>query len=181
MSESTDEALLKRFVRGDHAALGELAERYEGPLLGLACEMLDGRRDLAADAVQNAWVRVIRHAKNFAGESSVRTWVYRIVINQCLDVRSKRSNELLKKRAGASAIASQEKTRPVDPARNGAVRAAVESLEPGPRVIVLLCYHHDLTHAQVADILGVPLGTVKSRLHAALVELRAKLNGENHS
>src|SRR5512139_3993128 len=89
-TEKTDEQLVKDFVSGRRAALGELARRYERPLLGLARGLLGGRDDLACDAIQETWVRVIRFAGQFAGASSFRTWVYRIAINQCRTLQSGR-------------------------------------------------------------------------------------------
>src|SRR5215510_2230127 len=84
-----DEGLLREFVRGKREALGELARRYERALLGLASGLLDGRADLACDAVQETWVRVIRFGPTFDGRSSFKTWVYRIAINQCRTVKAK--------------------------------------------------------------------------------------------
>src|SRR5262245_49789742 len=85
----TDEQLLTRFVKGDRNSLGELARRYELPLLGLTCGMLGGRRELAMDVVQETWIRVIRFAHTFNNASRVKTWLYRIAINQCRDVQAK--------------------------------------------------------------------------------------------
>lgn len=79
---TSDEQLLKAFTRGDRAALGELAKRHERALLNLAWGML-GSRERAVDAVQETWLRVIRYAAGFNGNSSVRTWLYRIAVNQC--------------------------------------------------------------------------------------------------
>jgi RNA polymerase sigma-70 factor (ECF subfamily) len=83
----SDEALLRAFAGGERGALGELAARYERSLLGFARGVLRSE-DLACDAVQEAWVRVIRHAETFRGRSSFKTWMYRIVINRCNDIRS---------------------------------------------------------------------------------------------
>ena len=80
-----DEHLLARFGAGEVGALGVLAERHEGHLVGLATGLLDGRGDVAQDVVQGAWLRVIRYGKRFEGRSSFRTWMYRIVINGCRD------------------------------------------------------------------------------------------------
>ncbi len=64
---ATDEQLLAKFVGGDRAPLGELAQRYERPLLGMAMGLLGGQRSLACDAVQETWLRVIRFAGGFNG------------------------------------------------------------------------------------------------------------------
>src|SRR5262245_348535 len=90
MPDDPDFPLLQRFVKGDDGALGELAARYERPLLGVAMGLLSDR-ELARDAVQEAWLRVIKSAKHFVGASTVKTWLYRIVINKSLDLRQKRA------------------------------------------------------------------------------------------
>ncbi len=182
MPEKTDEQLLSDFLAGERAALAELALRYEPRLLGLAAGLLAGRRDLACDAVQETWLRVIRFGRQFAGRSSFKTWVYRIAVNQC---RS------LQEFNGRGADPDPLPTKPAvvaGPAitaevadQNDAVRRAVERLDPDKRLVILLCYHTGMTHEQAADILEVPLGTLKSRLHAALTELRAELSAAEAS
>jgi len=178
-AESSDEQLLAAFLNGRSQALGELAQRYERALLGLATGVLGGRRDLACDAVQEAWVRVIRFGRQFDGASRFKTWVYRIVVNQCRTLAS--TTRPVATCALLDTLAA--KTAAPDPTaasagENNAVRRAVATLDEPQRLVVLLCYHAGLTHSEAAEILEVPLGTLKSRLHAALVELRQQLTPE---
>lgn len=169
--EQTDEQLLDAFVRGERAALGALAERHEAALLGLAGGLV-GSREAACDAVQEAWVRVIRHARGFRGRSSVKTWLYRIVINECSDMRkdSRRHRERSEGEPAAAAPAPSDRS-----GDNGDLRRAVDALDDSRRVVVLLCYSAGITHETAAEVLGLPLGTLKSRLHAALTTLRRRL------
>ncbi len=173
----SDEDLLRAFARTrSHNNLGELARRYEEPLLGLATGLLREDRALAADAVQEAWLRVIRHAGSFQSRSSVKTWLYRIVINRCLDLRAKNPRPL-------SLNGATGHTQPIDPSASSsttstAVRAAMNVLSEDQRVILLLCYHRGLTHEQAAEVLGIPLGTLKSRQHAAIAALRTAMGTE---
>ncbi len=184
-SEQSDEQLLAAFVAGRRAALGELAQRYERSLLGLATGLLGGRRDLACDAVQETWLRVIRFAEKFGGRSRFKTWVYRIAVNQCGTLRA---NGVLTVKTEVEKAAATTPARGPGPERTAAaadqtqmVRQAVERLPVDRRLVILLCYHSGLTHEQAAEILEIPLGTLKSRLHAALAELRASLSAEaNH-
>lgn len=169
--EPTDFALLERFARGDALSLGELARRYEGPLLGLSRGLLRGREDLAREAVQDAWVRVIKGAKHFGGRSQVRTWLYRIVINRCGDIRAR---EL----AGNNGVAGEAAARAGDADATADLRGAVERLTPAQRLVVLLCYHRGLTHEQAAEVLELPVGTLKTRLHGALEALRGVMKPE---
>lgn len=195
---ASDEELLRAFVGGQRAALGELAERYEAYLLGLACGLLGGRRELACDAVQEAWVRVIRFAGGFDFRSAVKTWLYRIVVNQCRTAgflqgagsREKTGETPVPPERQAETPAPLSQARTLMPHSHVAadpvakdeeqeqLRAAVAGLGAEQRTVVLLCYHAGLTYGEAAEILEIPVGTLKSRLHAALTELRAALGCE---
>jgi RNA polymerase sigma-70 factor (ECF subfamily) len=169
-----DRADLERFVvRKDRDALGAIAARHERHLLGVAQGFLDGHHALAREAVQNAWVKVIRHARSFDHRASVRTWLYRIVLNECRSLRKVERSRDERHRA-ASAAASEPTAGP--PLQDERVAMAVAELSDAMRETILLCYHRQLSHAQVAEILMVPLGTVKSRLNAGLASLRRTLS-----
>ncbi|GDX99331.1 RNA polymerase sigma factor [Phycisphaerae bacterium] len=170
----SDETLLARFAKGDDAALAELAGRYESSLIGLAAGLLDGRLDLAHDAVQESWMRVIKYAKSFEGRSSFRTWMYRIVINRCKDLRDRRAKEPLADESPPK-IDESPLRLVAEHALQQDVRAAIGLLPPATRLLLLLCYHQGLTHTQAAQVLDIPLGTLKSRLAAALAQLRESL------
>lgn len=174
----TDEQLLHDFLAGERAALGELARRYETALLGLATGLLSGRRDLASDAVQETWVRVIRFGKNFMARSSLKTWLYRIAVNQCRSLTMPPGVPASKVDPETPATVTSVDTPAVAADRNHAVRRAVAQLDADKRFAVLLCYHANMTHAEAAEVLELPLGTLKSRLHAALTELRTLLPAE---
>lgn len=174
MADDPDLPLLQRFAKGDNAALGELARRYEQPLLGLALGIVNNR-ELARDAVQDMWVRVIRAAASFQAQSSVRTWMYRILINRAITLRQAAARKpvaVLDADAGAM--------HPPHGAGEDAerIRAAVRELPENQQLILVLSYHEGLTHEAAAEVLGIPLGTLKSRLHAALTALRARLGAE---
>lgn len=177
---ASDEALLTAFVRGDRAALGILAQRYEKLLLGLAQGILGGRHDLAADAVQETWVRVIRFAGSFKGASSFKTWIYRITVNQCRSIRGLREQPLeqgaLESISFSAHIHPSTQTTTLE--RNAAIHEALERLSPEKRDILLLCYHQGMTHEEAAEVLDIPKGTLKSRLNATLTELRERLDKE---
>lgn len=199
---ATDEKLIAEFATGRRAALEELARRHERPLLGLAHGLLGGDATLAQDAVQETWVRVIRFAKQFNGRSSFKTWVYRIAINQCRTLRSsspRESASATDKESIGQTTATREaaaeienttrvsnKTKPLFDAIAAAedraeLHAALDRLGVDQRHVLLLCYHAGMTHPEAADILDIPLGTLKSRLSAALAELRQMLAKEDRS
>ncbi|MFI4892295.1 MAG: RNA polymerase sigma factor [Phycisphaerales bacterium JB058] len=176
----SDERILARFVSGDEEALGELARRYEGLLLGLCTGML-GDRALAMEAVQETWLRVIRHSRTYDGRASVKTWVYQIAMNRCRDLGRSRSGSKKRERVHHDRLQDEKKAHviptasPVDPR----LEAAVGALEEHQRETVILCYHRGLTHRQAAEVLGVPMGTIKSRLNKALEKLRESLGTQD--
>ena len=173
-----DEELLREFCAGRRAALAELARRHEAALLGLAAGFLGGRRDLACDAVQETWLRVIRFGGSFNGRSSVKTWLYRVVLSRCRDLADERkAGSEVATRAMGESTAAEPGGQAALQERDGALRSAVGQLSPEQQAVVLLCYHESLTHEQAAEILEIPLGTLKSRLHAALAALRTALRG----
>lgn len=170
----SDEELLQAFIEGRRSTLADLAGRYEVALLNLSLAIL-GSNDLACDVVQETWLRVLRFADRFNGRSSFKTWLYRIAINQCrstLAVRKQSSLDELKSLCDRS-------TDPADLAahndENARLKRAVESLSPPLQETILLCYSHGLTHAEAAEAMDIPLGTVKSRLNAALEQLRGQM------
>lgn len=169
-----DLTLLKQFVKGDRAALGRLAERHELALLGLAKGLLGGSHALAEEAVQDAWVRVIASAGAFEGRSEVRTWLYRIVINRCRDIARRARRDV-----SNGTVAGQQSTDGADGRDfDVRVREAVRTLRFEQREALMLSVHAGLTDEQAADVLGVPLGTFKSRVRAARTRLRGMLSAE---
>lgn len=167
-----DGRLIQKAGRGDHQAMATLAGRYEPMLLGLAQGLLRGRDDLARDVVQDVWIRVLKSGSAFSGQSSAKTWLYRVTINRCHDVRAKMDRATPEEAVRTPSLATD---RTFDTEQTSAVTRAVECLKPDQRMLVILCYHSGMTHSQAADILGVPIGTIKSRLNTALNDLRSKL------
>ena len=172
-SKSTDEQLLAAFLGGENDAFGALAGRYETRLLGFARGMLDSTH-LAQEAVQETWIRVARNAASFRQDSSLMTWMYRILVNECRRLQQREA------RAGLRTTGTHhlqctdcDESDRID--RSYELRRALDLLDEPKRTTVLLCYHEGMTHEDVAGILDVPIGTVKSRLHAALESLRQSL------
>jgi len=176
----SDERILARFVSGDDEALGVLARRYEGLLLGLCTGML-GDRALAMEAVQETWLRVIRHSRTYDGRASVKTWIYQIAMNRCRDLGRSRTASKNRERVHHDRLQDAKKAYviPAASAIDPKLEAAVGALEEHQRETVILCYHRGLTHRQAAEVLGVPMGTIKSRLNKALEKLRESLGAQS--
>lgn len=179
---TSDELLVERAVAGDTEAFGEIVRRWERRIYALAYGIL-GREDEARDAAQETFVAAFRNLPNFRGEAKVSSWLHRIAVNQCV-TRQRRA----KVRGEVSFEAEQEEGRAQFAAAHGspagateagqraeAVRRAVAALPQELREVVVLKEFEDLTFQEIADALGVPLSTVKSRLYTALKQLRMRL------
>jgi RNA polymerase sigma-70 factor (ECF subfamily) len=157
---ATDAELLAAHVDGDADAFGELVRRHRDRLWAVALRTL-GDREEAADAVQEALLSAFRRADTFRGEAAVTTWLHRIVVNACLDrVRRRASRPTtplddLDPAAPGDGPATAEQR--IDIAR------ALATLPEGQRVALVLVDMQGLPVSQVAEIMGVAEGTVKSR------------------
>ncbi|HTO24262.1 MAG TPA: RNA polymerase sigma factor [Gaiellaceae bacterium] len=131
-----------------------------------------GSRDAAADAVQEAFARALRHRHDFRGEGSVESWVWRTVLNVSLTQR----------RTGRRETAVDVLEEPAAPTNGYAsesaeVRTAVAALPERQRHALFLRHYADLSYDEIADVLGVARGTVAATLHAAHDAVRRAMEG----
>jgi RNA polymerase sigma-70 factor (ECF subfamily) len=163
--------------RGEREAFDLLVERYQRDVYRLCYRYVNNHED-ANDLAQEVFLKAWRAIGRFRGESSVRTWLYRIGVNACLNFRALRRpvtqelpEALADPRPGAQARVQSD-----DEAR--LVRAAVVRLPEKQRATLILKIYHDLTHEEVAQILGSTVGTVKANLFHALGNLRRLVTEE---
>lgn len=169
-----DSELLARHVDGDPDAFGELVARHRNRLWAVALRTLGNPED-AADAVQDALVSAYRGAAGFRGGSAVTTWLHRIVVNACLDLarrRAVRPTEPLRDEpahtvTAPDVIAGRETSL--------AVTSALRTLPAEQAAAVVLVDIEGFSVAEVAEILEVPTGTVKSRCARARARLAVQL------
>lgn len=187
LTSCSDEELLTGFQEGQTEAFGVLVKRYERELYGYLRRYL-GDSDLADDVFQNTFLQLYRKVGQYEPGRPVRPWLYTIATNQAIDAL---------RRQGRHQVLSLDQNRKELP--NGEIRSLVELLEtrgPGTlellqgqerqervratvdelpdflRQVVVLAYYQGLKYREIADVLEIPVGTVKSRLHAALVKLQ---------
>jgi RNA polymerase sigma-70 factor (ECF subfamily) len=178
----SDGELLSRSARGDRGALDELFRRYRQLAFRVAFRLLGQEAD-ALDAVQEAFIKVLTHLNDFEGRSSFKTWFLRIVSNAALDVgrkkarRSTHSTDL-----GDDGEADPNLLQWDDPARGlenadlrRALNAALATLSDAQRETFVLHVDGDMSYQEVADALGISIGTVMSRLFYARQRLKAEL------
>jgi RNA polymerase sigma-70 factor (ECF subfamily) len=170
-----DAELMARLARGDMPALGELARRHQGRVLELAYRTL-GSWDLAEDVAQEAFLRVHRAAKRYRPTAMFTTWLYRIVINLCLDEQRKRakSGAPLEPEVCEQIPASDHDTAEKEEIAV-LVRTAVQALPERQRVAVVLHRYSGLNHAQISEATGWTQSAVESLLVRAYANLREKL------
>jgi RNA polymerase sigma-70 factor, ECF subfamily len=153
----SDVALLRAHVAGDPDAFATLVRRHRDRLWAVALRTL-GDREEAADAVQDALISAFRAADRFRGDSAVTTWLHRIVVNACLD-RVRRAQARPTTELPEADIAAPE----IDTDTALDVTTALGRLPADQRVALVLVDMQGLAVADVADMLGVPTGTIKSR------------------
>ncbi|HXF73442.1 MAG TPA: sigma-70 family RNA polymerase sigma factor [Actinomycetota bacterium] len=176
----SDEELVRRALAGDRGAFGTLVERHERRTYNLALRML-GREDDARDATQDALLTAFRKLPSFRGDAAFATWLYRITVNACYDLLRRSARAPLAIPADAEpALEPGPPTPDHADATVGAidVRRALLRLPPEHRAVLVLHDVQDLAYEEVAAVLGVPVGTVKSRLHRARVALARELRAE---
>lgn len=180
-----DETLLERLRNGRREMLGPLVRRYERELYGYLHRYL-GDAELAADVFQNTFVAVFVKIQQYEPGRPARPWLYAIATNQAIDAlrRQKRRHERTVdpgNEDGADpsrSLFEMLAAREPDPAATAEgselavqVREAVDSLPDLLRQAIVLAYFQGLKYQEIADVLNIPLGTVKSRLNAAMTKL----------
>ena len=179
-----------RCLAGDRQAFGEIVERWQDRIFGAVLRMVRDR-ELAEDLAQETFLRAFDKLSTFRGGAAVGTWLYSIALNQVRSEMRKRS--ALKHGSPVSLDALRgggtddaPRFDPADHAPRADERAAtaescalllaeVDALEPEQREVIVLRDFQDLSYDEIASVLEVPIGTVRSRLHRARGELRDRL------
>jgi RNA polymerase sigma-70 factor, ECF subfamily len=171
--ELDDSALVAACQRGDEGAFERLVERHQRFVYQLCFRYTQNHAD-AADLAQEVFLRAHRGLPRFRGESALSTWLYRIAVNVCrTHVARRREHEPLEE---TSAVAEAAGIEGLERAQQIArVRDAVRRLPEKQRATLILKIYQELTHDEVARILGTSVGTTKANLFHALANLRRML------
>jgi len=173
-----DLVLIRRVARGDRDALAALYQRHGGSALALARRML-GDGEAAEEVVQDVFVAVWRRAATFRPEASgPRTWLFAIVRNRSIDELRRRSGAPQRALDDAQPPALDNDPWPEIWKRHcgDALRTALAALPAEQREAIELGFYGGLSHSQIAERLGLPLGTVKKRVRSGLKRLRVALD-----
>lgn len=179
IQQMTDEQIIGRVRGGETRMFGELVQRYQDPVFGMALRFVGGRGD-AEDVAQEVFLRAYRGLDGFKGDAKFSTWLYRITFNLCADWL--RRNRRADRRAAAIEEAAEVADGRVsleegmlETEKRDQVRRALESLDERYRSVVVLLYYQKMSYEQIAAVLALPVKTVETRLYRARKMLRELL------
>ena len=179
----SDEELVARSIGGDQESFNQLVLRWERPIYALAYRVI-GREEDARDVCQETFLRAFRALNGFRGQAKFSSWLYRIALNLCRDwVRKERRTPVIQAPEELEVLemaAIREPTPSVEDlvARRELTRVverAMARLPEEQRTAIILKEYHELTFQEIADLVGCPLSTVKTRLYQGLSVLRREL------
>jgi len=170
---------LEKARRGDREAFGRLVEAYQGPVYNLAYRML-GNAAEAEDAAQETFVRMYTRLHTYRPEHKLSSWVLSIASHYCIDrLRRRRWSWLSLDDEPVAAVLPSRQRGPEDVTlrreTSDEVQELVARLAPGYRVPVILRYWHDFSYEEIADVMGLTVQAVKSRLHRARLQLAERV------
>ena len=177
--ERDDPALVDAVLAGETAAFDELVERHRRAVYQVCFRFVNNHED-ASDLAQETFVRAWKGLRNFKRESALSTWLYRIAVNVSLNrvsvkrpqtepLESDRFVDVTGEPPGASLFRNE---------RADAVRRAIAQLPDKQRATVILRAYHEMSHQEIADVLGSSVGAVKANFFHALTNLRKILGSE---
>lgn len=175
-----DRRLIAECLQGRRAAFGELVRRYQDRLYNAVYRVVDNPDD-AYDVVQDAFLNAYQSLNSFKGDSEFFTWLYRIAFNTAISLKRKqrltlsldsgRENDAVSEPADSSEF-SQPGTGIERLEEEGRLHAALNRLSPEHRMVLVLKDLEGQKYEEIAEVLNVPIGTIRSRLHRARMELR---------
>ena len=181
MQNSQERALIEAAAGGDPAAFEKLMRMHEGKMYAVALRMCASRED-AQDSMQEDMIRAYRAIENFRFQSSFSTWIYRITMNTCLDelrrrkVRQATSLDALLDAGWAPSGGESPEGHAMEQDRKRALEQAIRTLPEDMRAAIVLRDIQGYSYDEIADILSVNVGTIKSRISRGREKLREILS-----
>lgn len=187
---ANEQLLIQRCKDGDTGAFDELVCQFEKRVFNCALRIAGNYND-AADIAQEAFIRAFSSIQTFRGDANFTTWIYRIVTNVYLDERKKSKAHRLTSLDEYIELDENSVSRQIEDEgpspdeiveskeRSRVLQAAINSLPDYQRIILTLYSFQHRSYEEIADILRLPIGTVKSRLNRARLALGEKLSGES--
>lgn len=174
MDKDPDARLVRACNNGDRVAYETLLTRYQKPIYNVAMRMLRDQED-ARDVVQIVFTRVFEKLQQFNFEHKFYSWIYRIAINESIDILNRRNRSAPLEDEAGIAGGSTPFEECNDDERSAALQAAMMKLPSDYRAVIVLRHFVDRSYQEMSEILGIPEKTVKSRLFTARQLLREQL------
>jgi RNA polymerase sigma-70 factor, ECF subfamily len=179
LAELGEEALVDACLSNQPGAFDLVVERHRRPVYQL-CYRFVGNHEDASDLSQEVFLRAYRGLRTFRGQSSLATWLYRIGVNVCLNrlSASALATEAIEERQFVDERAESPTERMLKAERGARVRAAIARLPRKQRATLILRTYHEMSHQEIADVLGSSVGAVKANFFHALGSLKKLLGDE---
>lgn len=178
-----DGRVIEACRQGDRAAFEVLFETYKDKVFSIAVYSFGNDRAIAEDVTQQIFLKLFTAIRQFRGDSQFSTWLYRLVVNACLDEKRRRRRLLPWGETVAMRYPGEKKPQEKQFARNevaAAVQAAIAELKPKFRLPILLKYVEGLSYEEIATVMGCSKGTVASRLNRGHSQLAKRLSHLNN-
>jgi RNA polymerase sigma-70 factor (ECF subfamily) len=170
-SQDPDIELIDRYFAGDTTAFDEIMIRYERQIYRVCYRFVENRED-AMDLAQDVFVKVFEHLPTFRRESTLKTWLYRIAINHCLNHVKKHSQEFVEVTEYTGSIRPTAQAQLEDREQREHFRRMVKRLPPKQKAILELRINEQLSYEEIARISGRSVSTIKASVFFALEKLR---------
>jgi len=166
-----DNSLVERYLAGDMTAFDELMIRYERQIYRV-CYRFVNNRDDAMDLAQEVFIKAFEHLANFRRESSLKTWLYRIAMNHCINHVKKNAREFVEITEGIGSTRSSVHSDMEERERREQFRTLVKRLPPKQKAILEMRINEQLSYEEIATMSGRSISTIKASVFFALEKLR---------
>lgn len=166
-----DQAVVERYLAGDMVAFDELMSTYERQIYRL-CFRFVRNQDDALDLTQEVFIKAFEHLPSFRGDARVKTWLYRVTVNHCLNYVKKNSREFVEVTESIGKVTPSVHSRLLEDERRELVKGMIEHLPPKQKAILKLRMNDNLSYEEIAGILGRSVSTIKSSVFFALAKLK---------
>ena len=173
-----DAELVERYLTGDTAAFDEIMVRYERQIYRICYRFVENRED-ALDLAQDVFIKAFEHLATFRRESSLKTWLYRIAMNHCINHVKKHSQEFVEVSEFTGSVRATVHTQLEDREQREQFRRLVKLLPPKQKAILELRINEQLSYEEIAKISGRSISTIKASVFFALEKLRKLVKDPN--
>ncbi len=170
-NSDADANLVERYLAGDMTAFDELMIRYERQIYRVCYRFVDNRED-AMDLAQEVFIKAFEHLGSFRRESSLKTWLYRIAMNHCINHVKKHAYEFVEVTETTGNVAASVHTQLEEREQRDHFRKMVKQLPPKQKAILELRINEQLSYEEIAKISGRSVSTIKASVFFALEKLR---------